>query len=83
MLLFNSFVYWYFLANDHCPAQTLSVNGDTVEKQVTSFVENVLTPLGFEIERFTKLPYLCEGDLEHSYYVLYDIVFVLSLLPEL
>lgn len=68
-------------ASDHKAAQTLVVTGNTVEEQIGSFVTNVLEPGGFRVERFSRLPYLCEGDMEHSYYVLDDIVFVLSLSP--
>jgi len=66
------------LASDHHPKQHLHVSGKTFEEQVSSLVRDVLIPVGFEVERFTKLPYLSEGDLYHSYYVLYDVVFVLK-----
>ena len=33
---------------------------------------------GFVIEAFTRLPYLCEGDMYNDYYVLDDAVFVLK-----
>jgi len=64
-------------ASDHRPKQHLHVSGETFEEQLTSLVRDVLVPVGFEVERFTKLPYLSEGDIYHSYYVLYDAVFVL------
>jgi len=66
-----------FVASDHNPNQHLHVSGKTFEEQLSSLVRDVLVPVGFEVERFTKLPYLSEGDLSHSYYVLYDAVFVL------
>ena len=53
------------------------MTGETFEEQLSTLVQDVLVPVGFEVERFTKLPYLSEGDLYHSYYVLYDAVFVL------
>lgn len=74
VLPFSSYVE---TASDHCPNQHLHVSGETFEQQLSSLVRDVLAPVGFEVERFTKLPYLSEGDLYHSYYVLYDAVFVL------
>jgi len=65
------------IASDHHPKQHLDVYGNTFEQQLSSLVLDVLLPVGFEVERFTKLPYLSEGDMYHSYYVLYDAVFVL------
>ncbi|XP_078689167.1 protein-L-histidine N-pros-methyltransferase-like [Branchiostoma floridae x Branchiostoma belcheri] len=59
------------------PTEVLPVEGKGWEKQANSFVEQVLTPSGFEVETFSRLPYLCEGDLYHPYYVLHDAVFVL------
>ena len=49
-----------------------------IEEQIASFERDVFKPFGFTVERFTKLPYLCEGDLERSFYILSDIVFVLK-----
>jgi len=64
-------------ASDHRPKQHLHVTGKTFEEQLSSLVRDVLVPVGFEVERYTKLPYLSEGDMYHSYYVLYDAVLVL------
>ena len=64
-------------ASDHRPKQHLHVHGETFEQQLLSLVQDVLVPAGFEVERFTKMPYLSEGDIYHSFYVLYDAVFVL------
>ena len=66
-----------YIASDHHPKQHLHVYGNTFEQQLSSLVLDVLLPVGFEVDRFTKLPYLSEGDMYHSYYVLYDAVFVL------
>ena len=52
--------------------------GVTFEAQVSSVIEHVLRPAGFRVLAFTRLPYLCEGDLEHSFYTLDDAVFVLA-----
>lgn len=41
-------------------------------------MQGVLLPAGFELEAFSRLPYLCEGDMYHSYYVLHDVVLILK-----
>lgn len=38
----------------------------------------VFQKVGFNVETVTRLPYLCEGDMYHDYYVLDDAVFVLK-----
>eukprot|EP00796_Vickermania_ingenoplastis_P005861 gene5861-4183_t len=51
--------------------------GASYEASLTKLVENVLIPTGFEIVRWTRLPYLCEGDLVLKYAVLYDAVLIM------
>ncbi|XP_025209170.1 methyltransferase-like protein 9 [Melanaphis sacchari] len=60
------------------PEQKLPITGVTFEEQVCSAVHDVFEPSGLEVLRWTKLPYLCEGDLSQDYYWLYDAVFVMS-----
>ncbi|TKR82392.1 hypothetical protein L596_016125 [Steinernema carpocapsae] len=55
----------------------LPVKGKTFEEQANSIVENVFKPAGFELVRWTRVPYLCEGDLNRAYYSLDDAVFLL------
>lgn len=62
---------------DHKPQQLMPIKGRGFEDQVTSFVANVLTPAGFEVVRWSRVPYLCEGDLRQSYYWLDDSIFIL------
>lgn len=38
------------------------MTGETLEEQASSLVEQVFIPSGFELIRWGKLPYLCEGD---------------------
>jgi len=64
--------------SSHQPKQFLQIYGKTFEEQVTSLVENVLVPAGFEVETFSRLPYLCEGDMYHSFYTLNDVILVLK-----
>lgn len=44
--------------------------------QIDFLCENVLEPLGFDLLKFTRLPYLCEGNMEQSFYYLHDYVFI-------
>ncbi|VDM31610.1 unnamed protein product [Hydatigera taeniaeformis] len=48
------------------------------EVQFDSFLTNVLQPAGFELLRWTRVPYLCEGDFSRSFYSLNDIVMVVK-----
>ncbi|KAH6920421.1 hypothetical protein HPB50_028591 [Hyalomma asiaticum] len=59
------------------PLETLHVRGSTLEQQVQSLYSNVVVPAGFILESWTRLPYLCEGDIEQAYYWLDDVVMVL------
>jgi hypothetical protein len=61
------------------PTEEIMVMGRTFEEQSTSFVKDVFEPAGFELVKFSRVPYLCEGDLESSFYVLHDALFVLKL----
>lgn len=47
-----------------------------INSQIDHLVENVFKAVGFELVRFTKLPYLCEGNLSQSFYFMIDYVFV-------
>ncbi|XP_029383692.1 protein-L-histidine N-pros-methyltransferase isoform X2 [Echeneis naucrates] len=60
------------------PKEHLIVKGTTWEEQVTNLSNEVFKRMGFELEAVTRLPYLCEGDMFHDYYVLDDAVFVLK-----
>ncbi len=44
--------------------------------QIDFLIENIFEPLGFDLLRFTRLPYLCEGNMEQSFYYLHDYVFI-------
>ena len=60
------------------PSEFIQVNGSTWEEQVESLVKDVFEPTGFTVEIFTRVPYLCEGDLYQDFYVLDDALFVLK-----
>lgn len=41
----------------------IQVIGKTVQSHLNSLVRDVFKPAGFQAVRWTKLPYLCEGDV--------------------
>lgn len=47
-----------------------------IATQIEYLMENVFGPVGFELVRFSKLPYLCEGNLSQSFFYMFDYVFV-------
>ncbi|GFN85992.1 methyltransferase-like protein 9 [Plakobranchus ocellatus] len=69
--------YVEFNSKTHEPSELLRITGSNFEEQVQQLV-SLFHQAGFLVEKFTRLPYLCEGDLRHSFYVLTDAVFVLK-----
>lgn len=63
------------------PKELLPVKGSCFEEQVQSLMEDVLRPAGFDILSWSRIPYLCEGDLRQSYYWLNDVIMILKPLP--
>jgi SAM-dependent methyltransferase len=61
----------------HKPVESLNITGNTFEEQLLSLNKNLLTVHGLEVMKWTRLPYLCEGDLDLSFYWLHDVVMVL------
>ena len=47
------------------------------EQCVQTLVDNVVKPAGFEVVRWTRVPYLCEGSAFSQYYALDDVVLVM------
>lgn len=66
-------------STDHKPKELLPVTGYTFEEQVTSFIDDIFPSTGLEVISWTRVPYLCEGDLWQSYYWLDDAVFLLKI----
>lgn len=64
--------------DNYQPTERLAISSNHIEDQVDQMVENVFKPAGFLLQSFSRVPYLCEGDLSTSFYVLYDIIFVLK-----
>ncbi|XP_045462364.1 protein-L-histidine N-pros-methyltransferase [Harmonia axyridis] len=65
-------------SKNHKPKELLPIIGASFEEQVTSVIEDVFHPSGFKVESWSRVPYLCEGDLRQSYYWLDDALFVLK-----
>ncbi|CAH8872785.1 unnamed protein product [Trichobilharzia szidati] len=63
---------------DKRPNELLGItDSDQWEVQLSSLIKNILIPANYEVIRWTRLPYLCEGDFSRSFYSLNDIVLVL------
>ncbi|XP_042221506.1 protein-L-histidine N-pros-methyltransferase-like, partial [Homarus americanus] len=63
---------------DNMPSEELGVTGTAIEEQVNSLATDVFPSLGYKLERWSRLPYLCEGDLDQAFYWLSDVVMVFS-----
>lgn len=63
---------------DHKPVEHCPVKGSGLEGQIASLIEKVFLPLGLKCRAWSKVPYLCEGDLGQAYYFLNDVIFVLE-----
>jgi len=62
---------------DHKPSEIFNINGETFKDQIETAVE-VFRKLGFHLERWSRVPYLCEGDLNKPLYHLNNGLFLLS-----
>lgn len=51
--------------------------GARFEDSLNRLVGNVLLPMGFELVRWAKLPYICQGNLDVEFALLHDAVLVL------
>jgi SAM-dependent methyltransferase len=49
-----------------------------VNNQIQDLIDLVFKPIGFLLVKWTRLPYLCEGNAYQSFYYLYDYVFILK-----
>lgn len=52
-------------------------DGATLEVSLSTFIQRVVYPLGLEVERLARVPYLCRGDTRQPFYVLSDALLVL------
>lgn len=70
---------YFEYSKDHHPNESICIKGRLPEEQINEFVLDIFQPLGFRVKKITRLPYLCEGDMERSYYFLSDYIFVLEI----
>ena len=70
--------YVEFSSVDHRPEEELPIVGRTFEEQACSLM-NLLRSLGFRVVSWSRVPYLCEGDLDRSFYHLSDMLVALQL----
>lgn len=56
----------------------LKINGYSFEEQLASLIRDILMPMGYQLNMATKVPYLCSGDLNASYYSLNDALLSLT-----
>ncbi|ROT65039.1 Methyltransferase-like protein 9 [Penaeus vannamei] len=70
--------YVEYGAADNLPSEELGITGSTIEEQVNSLANEVFPGLGFQLDRWSRLPYLCEGDLDQAFYWLPDVVLILK-----
>ena len=47
-----------------------------LERQISLFLREVMAPSGFSLIKFSKVPYLSEGDIKNPFYELVNIVMV-------
>lgn len=64
---------------DHQPVELLPIDATSIQNQASSFINDVLQPLGFDVIAWSKVPYLCQGDLHRTFYNLPDLLFALKL----
>ncbi len=63
------------------PEESLPRSDDQWELDATALVDELLSPLGYDVERLSRLPYLSRGDAHAPLYVLDAAVFVLRPRP--
>ena len=56
-------------------------DGASLEASLSALVTRVLWPLGLEVVRLARVPYLCSGDAAAPYYVLDDVILVCKVTP--
>ncbi|KAI1294674.1 Protein-L-histidine N-pros-methyltransferase [Halotydeus destructor] len=78
VLPFSQYVEHSGTSGNNKPSEVINITGSTFEEQLVTLSANVLKPNGLEVVRWTRLPYLCEGDLDLSFYWLHDVVMLLK-----
>jgi len=63
-------------SDSHQPTERLDIPGVTLEEQVNHLVQSLMPSWGFTVISWSRVPYLCEGDLEQAFYWLNDVIIV-------
>jgi SAM-dependent methyltransferase len=58
-------------------------DGVSLEASLAALLQRVLLPLGLEVLRVARVPYLCRGDTRRPYYVLSDAVILCRVAPDI
>ncbi len=74
VLPYKPFVYEGGMSRS--PTELLPISRNSWEGATNNLVENVLLPLGFEIEACSRVPYLSGGDAHRALYELDDVLLV-------
>lgn len=82
VLPIKQFVEFHPLSQKYTADTSISVKGRTFEEQAQSLINDIFIPNSFEVIKFSKVPYLCEGDHVKAYYRLTDALFLLKALPK-
>ncbi|VBB27088.1 unnamed protein product [Acanthocheilonema viteae] len=64
VLPLHQYVEFHPTSRTNRPDVKISIKGRTFEEQANSLVADVLEPAGFELLKWSKLPYLSEGDFK-------------------
>jgi len=60
------------------PTEHVVAPSTCIEDYIEYFTYHVFQPAGLRVAAFSRTPYLCEGDMFEPYYLLHDVVFVLT-----
>ena len=59
----------------HKPSEKMNIHGELFENQVEAAIE-MFEDIGFSLESWSRVPYLCEGDLTRPLYQLNNALMV-------
>lgn len=76
VLPYEPFVEYHSTQMD--PQEELSIDNKSWEVGVSSLWRDVLRPLGYSPLAVSRVPYLCEGDMNTDYFALDDVLFALK-----
>jgi len=62
------------------PEEYMKIKNTNFEIGVTSFIEKVLIPEGWNIINFARVPYISEGDIYAPYYVFDNVALTMRLI---